>query len=112
MSTEGAEEAIRYYSEALKLKEGLGQDDLVLRLNLAVAKVVKKYRPDAFYIHSGEDIKPLDDNKCYGSKNERTREKNVAAMTELRLARAPYEHNLDSLFNRANYDEGALNQPC
>ena len=33
-------------------------------------------------------------------------------MTELRLARAPYEHNLDSLFNRANYDEGALNQPC
>lgn len=38
--------------------------------------------------------------------------KNVAAMTELRLARAPYENNLDYRFNRANYDEGALNLPC
>jgi len=91
MSTEGAGEAIRYYSEALKLKEGLGQDDLVLRLNLAVAKVVKKYLPDAFYIHSGEDIKygtPVFTRLCEAkSRRCRVHRKGLSTTTNATAAR-------------------------
>jgi tetratricopeptide (TPR) repeat protein len=129
MTTTGANKAVRYYTEALKLKP----EDPVLKVNLEVARIVKKYRPSAQIFHSGEDIKygtptfepaqpgqlqkvaevieeALEDNRFYGTKG-RTREINVNALQELRAAREPYANQPAYQFNWANHAEGALRNP-